>query len=129
VSDELDQDEKIDLIKILVKEIEVSIGKKAKSGEIKIALWTEFPKGLLSTYKIGSSSCRVGLPSSVLNSNFFTAEFPLNLGQRRHKINTKRIKKRISCFDLALKYQKMVNDPVSDQGQLWPDTWASLVPG
>jgi hypothetical protein len=38
-------------------------------------------------------------------------EFPLNLGQRRHKINTKKIKKRISRYELALKYQRMVNDP------------------
>ena len=53
IHDELDQDVKKDLIKILVKEIEVFIKKKEKKGEIKIALWTEFPKGLLSTYKIG----------------------------------------------------------------------------
>ena len=64
VCDELDQNEKRDLIKILRKEIEVSVEKKAKSGEIKIALWTEFPEGMLSTYKIGSSSCRVGLRRS-----------------------------------------------------------------
>jgi hypothetical protein len=58
-----------------------------------------------------SSLRRTWLPSSVLNSNFFTTEFPLRLGQRRHKINTKKLKKRISRYDLALKYQEMVNNP------------------
>ena len=51
------------------------------------------------------------LPSSVLNSNFFITEFPINLGESRHKINTKKIKTRILRYDPALKYQKMVNDP------------------
>ena len=69
---------------------------------------------LVLSFQIKNSITQIvgfSLPSSVLNSNFFTTEFPLNLGQRRLKINTKKIKKRISRYELALKYQKMVNDP------------------
>ncbi len=79
--DELDQEDKRDLIKILVKEIEVYIEKKAKTGEIKIALWTEFPKGLLSTYKIGSSSCRVGLRRAGEKTNRIILPFQIRYMQ------------------------------------------------
>jgi hypothetical protein len=79
--------------------------------EIKNAHWKIYTSGHVKYLQFGSSFCSVRLPSSVLNSNFFTIEFPLNLGQRRHKINTKKIKKRISRHELAIKYQKMVNDP------------------
>jgi len=70
-----------------------------------------YPTGMLSRHKVGSSLCHVRLPSSVLNSNFFTTEFPLRLAQRRYKINTKKLKKHISRYGLAIKYQKMVNNP------------------
>lgn len=59
--DELEQEEKRDMIRLLVKEIEVDIEKKAKSGKIKIALWDRVPQGELDNYKIGSSFCSVSL--------------------------------------------------------------------
>ena len=80
-------------------------------GEIKMALRNKISVGPNFVPELNSSSLkRTWLTSSVLNSNFFTSEFPLYLGQRQHKINTKKLKKRISRYDLALKYQKMVNN-------------------
>ncbi len=33
------------------------------------------------------------------------------MGARGTRVSTKRVKKRVSRYDLALKYQKMVNNP------------------
>ncbi|MBL1208155.1 MAG: recombinase family protein, partial [Calditrichaeota bacterium] len=59
--DELVLTEKREVIKLLVKNIEVNIEKKADKGKIKIALWDILPKGKISDYKIGSSFCSVSL--------------------------------------------------------------------
>jgi hypothetical protein len=56
---ELAENEQSVLIKLLTEHKLENV--KAIESEIKIILWTEFSKGMLSTCKIGSSSCRVRL--------------------------------------------------------------------
>ncbi len=53
--------EKREVIRLLVKDVEVDIEKKSDKGKIKIALWDKVPKGKLDNYKIGSSFCSVEL--------------------------------------------------------------------
>ena len=49
------------------------------------------------------------LQPSIIDSNSFSVSFPLALGKRQIRVNTNKVKNRISRHELALKYQKMVN--------------------
>ena len=51
------------------------------------------------------------LQPSIVDSNSFTVSFPLVIGKRETRVNTKKVKNRISRYELAAEYQKMVNNP------------------
>ena len=55
------------------------------AGEIKTAPWTDFPEGLLSSHKIGSS-CRVRLPGYPKNKNHFVLPVSIQYVDNKQKL-------------------------------------------